>query len=72
MSQPALPSNATPEERRAQLEKSEAAQAQPRTLAGWHELLGPVPALEEGEESWETFEAALQEAREGKVKAPKL
>ena len=72
MSQPALPLEATPAERRTRLETSEAAQAQPKSLAEWYELLGPVPDLEEGEEPWETFEAALREAREGKSKAPRL
>ena len=72
MSRPAPPIEATPAERRSQLETSEAAQAQPKSLAEWYELLGPVPDPEEGEEPWETFEVALREAREGKAKAPKL
>lgn len=74
MSQPALPlsPDATPSERRSQLERNASAQGQPTTLAGWQDLLGPLPPPEEGEESIETFEAALREVRAGKTRAPSL
>ena len=72
MSQPArpLPPDAPPSERRAQLERSPSAQGQPTTLAGWRDLLGPLPAHEEGEESLEAFEEALRDVRKRPGKAP--
>lgn len=74
MSQPVRPlsPHASPTERRAQIEQSAPAQQQPTTLAGWREMLGPVPPPEEGEASMDEFEAALREIRKGKPGVPPL
>jgi hypothetical protein len=76
MTQPATPLplslETSPDERRAQLEQRAAAQEQPTTLAGWRELLGPLPPPEEGEDSIDTFEETLNSIRKRSARIPLL
>jgi hypothetical protein len=76
MTQPATPlplsPETTPAERRDQIEQRAAAREQPTTLAGWRELLGPLPPPEEGEDSIDTFEETLNSIRKRSIGVPSL
>jgi hypothetical protein len=74
MTDPALhlPPEASPTERRSQIEQRAVIQGQPTTLAGWRALLGPLPPTEEGEASLEAFEEALNDIRKRPARAPAL